>query len=106
MPENLPPLAEDEFLAALEPGLEATVWRAMEVINAVGPGDSLELAHEAVADLFAALAWETFNAGIHQRIQAGAAANFPTCSDSWAARYRRMKLLETAFPLARSADDN
>jgi hypothetical protein len=106
VPGDLPPLAEDEFLEALEPRLEATIWRAMEVINGVGPGDSLAQAHEAVADLFAALAWETFNAGIRQRIKAAAAGDVPSGPDSWAARYRRMKLLETAFPLARSGDGN
>jgi hypothetical protein len=109
MPDYLPPLDEQAFLQALEPRLEETFWRVTEVLNAVRPGDNLEQSREAVADLFAALAWEAFNAGMRQRIEAGVATEFPPFEsdrDSWAARYRRMKLLDAAFPLVPASDDD
>jgi hypothetical protein len=109
MPEHLPPLDEEAFLQALEPRLEETFWRVTEAINAVRAGDNLERTREVVADLFAALAWEAFNAGIRQRIEAGVAEECPPFEpdrDSWAARYRRMKLLEAAFPLTPAGDED
>jgi hypothetical protein len=97
---ELPSLTPEELTLRLRAALAKTLKCVTEAVNGLEPGQPLQPCQEAVADLFAELAWEAFELGLRMRLDAATSvpgAGAP--SGSWAEKYRRMKALEAAFPL-------
>jgi hypothetical protein len=106
-PEPLPAVNRDLLTAAMRDRTEATLRAAAEVINDVQPGPGWEESQRHVAELFVELARETFATGL--RLRTAAAVYRPAESvvgGLWAERYRRMRIMNAAFPEPAGTDDD
>jgi hypothetical protein len=104
LPDDLPPVPPEALVRALRDRAEAALRQAAEAVNAVGPGEHLGAGQEQVADVFLSLAREAFEIGLRLRLDAATRTLEPVAQGDWALRYRRMVLLEAAFPPDEDAD--
>jgi hypothetical protein len=108
-PESLPPADRDELIAALRLRTEAALRSAATLINEVQPGPGWQEGQQQVAELFVELAREAFAVGLRLRTDAALhqPTDHPPVMGLWAERYRRMRLMDAAFPeVPASSDDD
>lgn len=104
LPDALPPVPPEALVRALRDRAEAALRQAAEAVNAGRPGEPLGAGQERVADVFLTLAREAFEIGLRLRLDAAARTLEPAAQGDWALRYRRMLLLEEAFPADGDSD--
>jgi hypothetical protein len=104
LPDALPPVPPEALVRALRDRAEAALRLAAEAVNDVRPGEPLGAGQERVADVFLELAREAFEIGMLLRLDAAAQARQLPAQGAWAKRYRRMVLLEDAFPAEDGGD--
>jgi hypothetical protein len=106
--ESLPPLDREELVAALRERTEATLRAAAVLINEVRPGPGWQEGQQHLAELFATLAREAFAVGLRLRTETALhrPTDRPPVDGLWAERYRRMRLMDAAFPEVREPPDD